>query len=189
MHTFQNAINIMTAMIKIRCKMASIQNEEDASKELDFKTQTEDGTIRNPTIKEEFVKVIKEFKIPVEKEFIDSISEEYFSKNNVVTRIHSYLNIMYKYAGKEIDIMIEHFTNTAVCAVVIEDIIETTVSTWDQNVILFLNRGAMTIMYTEIWNRFLTARDEIFKTDEKILISAVTVQELIHEDNTSLTFN
>ena len=35
------------------------QNEEDASKELDFKTQTEDGEIRNPTIKEEFVKVIK----------------------------------------------------------------------------------------------------------------------------------
>ena len=47
--------------------MASIQNEEDASKELDFKTQTEDGTIRNPTIKEEFVKVIKELKITVEK--------------------------------------------------------------------------------------------------------------------------
>ena len=86
--------------------------------------------------------------------------------------------------------MIEHFTNTAVYAVVIEDIIETTVSKfhWDQNVILFLNRGATTIMYTEIWKRFLTARDEIFKTDEKILISAVTVRELIHEDNTLLTF-
>ena len=78
-HRRQSIIHMMTAMIKIRCKMASIQNEEDASKELDFKTQTEDGTIRNPTIKEEFVKVIKEFKIPVEKEFIDSVSEEYFS--------------------------------------------------------------------------------------------------------------
>ena len=189
-HRRQSIIHMMTAMIKIRCKMASIQNEEDASKELDFKTQTEDGTIRNPTIKEEFVKVIKEFKIPVEKEFIDSISEEYFSKHSMVTRIHGYLNIMYKYAGKEIDIMIEHFTNTAVYAVVIEDIIETTVSKfhWDQNVILFLNRGATTIMNTEIWKRFLIARDEIFKTDEKILISAVTVRELIHEDNTSLTF-
>ena len=43
-------------------------------------------------------------------------------------------------------------------------------------------------MNMEIWKRFLIARDEIFKTDEKIFISAVTVQELIHEDNTSLTF-
>ena len=66
-HRFQNLIHIMTTMIKIRCKMASIQNEEDASKELDFKTQTEDWKIRNPTIKEEFVKVIKEFKIPVDR--------------------------------------------------------------------------------------------------------------------------
>ena len=113
-HRRQNIIHMMTAMIKIRCKMASIQNEEDASKELDFKTQTEDGTIRNPTIKEEFVKVIKEFKIPVEKEFIDSISEEYFSKHSMVTRVHSYLNIMYKYAGKEIDIMIKHLQTCAV---------------------------------------------------------------------------
>ena len=97
---------------------------------------------------------------------------------------------MYKYAGKEIDIMIEHFTNTAVYAVIIEDIIETTVGKfhWDQNVILFLNRGATAIMNTEIWKRFLIARDEIFKTDEKIFISAVTVRGLIHEDNTSLTF-
>ena len=113
-HRFQNVIHILRAMIKIRCKMASIQNEEDAPKELDRKTQTEAGTIRNPTIKEEFVKVIKEFKVPVEKEFIDSISEEYFSKHSMVTRVHSYLNIMYKYAGKEIDIMIEHSTNAAV---------------------------------------------------------------------------
>ena len=99
-HRFQNVIHIITAMIKIRCKMASNQNKEDASKELDFKTQTEDGKIRNPTIDEEFVKVIKEFKIPVEKVFSDSISEEYFPKNNAVAIIHRYLNIMYKYAGK-----------------------------------------------------------------------------------------
>ena len=96
--------------------MASIQNEEDASKELDFKTQTEDGTIRNPTIKEEFVKVIKEFKIPVEKEFIDSISEEFFSKTSKMAKVQSYLNIIYKYVGRKIDVLIEHFTNTAVYA-------------------------------------------------------------------------
>ena len=65
---------------KNQIQMASIQNEEDASKELNFKTQMEDGAIRNPTIKEEFVKVIKEFKILVENVFIDSISEEYFPK-------------------------------------------------------------------------------------------------------------
>jgi len=78
----------------------------------------------------------------------------------MVKRIHGYLNIMYKYAGKEIDIMIEHFTNTAVYAVVIEDIIETTVSKfhWDQNVILFLNRGATTIMYTNLEKVFDSKR-------------------------------
>ena len=111
----------------------------------------------------------------------------------MVTRIHSYLNIMYKYAVKEIGTIIEHFTNTAIYAVIIEDIIETTVGKfhWDQNVILKRNRGAtaiMAIMNTEIWERFLIARDEIFKTDEKISISAVTVRELIHEENMSLTF-
>ena len=35
-------------------------------------------------------------------------------------------------------------------------------------------------MNTEIWKRFLRARDEIFKTVEKIFISAVMVRELIH---------
>ena len=56
--------------------MARIQNEEEASKELNFRTLTLDGEVRNPTIKEEFVQVIKEFKIPIEKDFIDSISEQ-----------------------------------------------------------------------------------------------------------------
>ena len=74
----------MISMIKIRWKMAHTQNEDNASKELNFKTQTEDGEIRNPTIREEFVKVIKEFKIPVEKVFINSISGEYFSKTNTI---------------------------------------------------------------------------------------------------------
>ena len=51
---------------------------------------------------------------------------------------------MYKYAGKQVD-MIEHFTNTAVYAFVIGDIIEMAVKTfhWNQNVILFLNRGVL----------------------------------------------
>ena len=57
-YKFQSVIHLMTAMIKIRCKMNSTQNEEDASKKLDFKTQTIDGENSHPTIKEEFVKVI-----------------------------------------------------------------------------------------------------------------------------------
>ena len=69
--------------------------------------------------------MIKEFKIPVEKVFINSISEEYFSETSALARVHRYLNIMYKYAGKEI--MIRHFTNTAVYAYVIGNIIDTTV--------------------------------------------------------------
>ena len=36
-------------MIKIRCEMARIQNEEEASKELNFRTLTLDGEVRNPT--------------------------------------------------------------------------------------------------------------------------------------------
>ena len=59
--------------------MARIQNEKDASEELNFRTQTVYGEVRNPTIKKEFVQVIKEFKIPVEEVFINSISEEFFS--------------------------------------------------------------------------------------------------------------
>ena len=38
------------------------------------------GSIQNPTIKEEFFKVIKEFKIWVEKEFSDSIWRNFFQK-------------------------------------------------------------------------------------------------------------
>jgi len=170
-HKFQNIIHIMISMLKIRCKMARLNNEETTSEELNFKTLTKDGEVRNPTIKEEFVQVIKEFKIPVEKEFIDTISEEYFSNTSKMARVHSYLIVMYKYAGKEIDIMIEHFTNNAIYAFIIEDIIETTVKYfhWNQNCILFLNRGATAILYMEIWKRFLTARKELFRTENETL--------------------
>ena len=98
--------------------------------------------------------MIKEFNIPVEKVFIDSITEEYFSKTSAVARLYSYLSIMCQYAGKEIDIMIKHFTNTAVNAVVIGDITNRTVVKfhWNQNVFLFLNQGATAIMHMEIWN-------------------------------------
>ena len=103
-HKSQNIIHIMISMLKIRCKMARLNNEELASEELNFKTLTKEGEVRNPTYKEEFVQVIKEFKIPIEREFTDTISEEYFSKTSYMVHVHSYLITMYKYAGKEIDI-------------------------------------------------------------------------------------
>ena len=67
--------------------MARIQNKDayDASIELNFKTLTVDGEVQNPTIKEE---VIKEFKVPVEKEFIDSILEELISKTSTMAKVH-----------------------------------------------------------------------------------------------------
>ena len=66
---------------------------------------------------------------------------------------------MHTYAGKEIEILIEHFSYKVVYAVVLEDIIDTTVGKvhWDQNIILFLNRGATAILHTEIWRSFLMA--------------------------------
>ena len=115
--------------------------------------------------------MIKEFKIPIERGFTDTISEEFFSNTSYMARVHSYLIIMYKYAGKEIDIIIEHFTNNAVYAFIIEDIIATTVKYfhWNQNCILFLNRGATAILYMEIWKRFLTARNKLLRTDNETL--------------------
>ena len=37
--------------------MAHIQNEENSSKEVDFNAQTEDGEIKNPTIKAQKMKI------------------------------------------------------------------------------------------------------------------------------------
>jgi len=142
--------------------------------------------------------VIKEFKIPVEGAFIDSFSEESFSKTSKMAKVQSYLSIIYKYAGRKIDILIEHFTNTAVYGFIIEDIIVTTVSKlhWNQNVILFLNRGATAIMYMEVWKRFLMARNELFKAanetlkadDESFMKAVHTVRDSINENNTTFSF-
>ena len=198
-HKFQNIIHLMISMLKIRCKMARIQNEKEASKELNFKVQTVDGEIRDPFVKDEFWTVIKEFKIPVEGAFIDSFSEESFSKTSKMAKVQSYLSIIYKYAGRKIDILIEHFTNTAVYGFIIEDILVTTVSKlqWNQNVILFLNRGATAIMYMEVWKRFLMARNELFKAanemlnadDESFMKAVHTVRDSINENNSSLSFS
>ena len=59
----------------------------------------------------------------------------------------------------------------------------------NKKLFLFLNKRATAIMNMEILENILMARDEIFKTDEKIFIYTVKVQELIHEGNMSLKFN
>ena len=80
-----------------------------------------DGAIRDTNPTEEFVKVIKDFEIPMEKVFIESITtEHYFSNTSTVSRVHSYLIIAYKYAGNEINAKIYHFMNSAVYACIIE---------------------------------------------------------------------
>ena len=70
---------------------------------------------------------------------------------------------MDKYAGKEFDIMFEHFTNSAVYAFIIEDIIVTTVNKfhWNQNVILFLNRGATATMQLENLEKIFNGKKRI----------------------------
>ena len=74
--------------------MARLNNEELASEELNFKTLTKEGEVRNPTFKKEFVQVIKEFKIPIERVFTDTISEEYFSNTSNIAQEQSYLITM-----------------------------------------------------------------------------------------------
>jgi len=61
-------------------------NKKHASEELNFKVQTVDGEIRDPFVRDEFWTVIKEFKIPVEGVFIDSFSEESFSKTSKLAK-------------------------------------------------------------------------------------------------------
>ena len=75
---------------------------------------------------EEFVKVVKEFEIPFEKEFLDSFNENDFSDLSAVSKIQCYLNIAYKYAGNKINAMVDHFMKTAVYACIIEQLIDST---------------------------------------------------------------
>ena len=72
-------IDLMLAMLKVRCSMASSQNEEEARCLLEFCIKEKDGSIRGANSMEEFIKVVKEFEIPFEKEFLDSFNENDFS--------------------------------------------------------------------------------------------------------------
>ena len=94
--------------------------------------------------------------------------------------------------------MFDHFTNSAVYAFIIEDIIVTTVNKFplNQKVILFLNRGATAIMQMEVWKRFLMARNNLFTTkkemlnvvDDNFMRAVQTVRNLFSEGNPSLIF-
>ena len=75
---------------------------------------------------EEFVKVVKEFEIPFEKEFLDSFNENDFLELSAVSKMQCYLNTAYKYAGNKINAMVDHFMNTAVYACIIEQLIDST---------------------------------------------------------------
>ena len=116
----QGIIHLMVAMLKVRCSMALSQNKEEARKLLDFCIKEKDGSIRGANSLEEFVKVVKEFEIPFEKEFLDSFNENDFSELSAVSKIQCYLNIAFKYAGNKIHAMVDHFMNTAVYACIIE---------------------------------------------------------------------
>ena len=92
--------------------------------------------------------------------------------------------------------MVDHFMNTAVYACIIEQLIDFTDSKskcklhWNQNCILYLERGAAVLMNIEIWKRFIYKRDELFKNaDAKLMQAIKLVRELIHEDNTPLSFH
>ena len=108
-HKFQSVIHFMTARLKIRDKMARIQNVEDALKGLDFKTQTNDVEIRKPYIKEEFIIVIAKIQNSIGKSAYRINFGGIFVQIIAAARVYS-----------------DHFTNMAVYAVVIGDIIDTT---------------------------------------------------------------
>ena len=92
------------------------------------------------------------FEIPMEKEFLDAFNKNDFSELSVVSKVQCCLNIAYKCAGNKINRMVDHFMNTAVYACVIEQLIDSTDSKskckfhWNQNCILYLERGAAVLM-------------------------------------------
>ena len=172
-------IDLMLAMLKVRCSMASSQNEEEARYLLEFCIREKDGSIRGVNSMEEFVKVVKEFEIPFEKEFLDYFTIKDFSELSAFSKIQCYLNIACEYAGNKINTMVDHFMNTAVYACIIEQLIDSTDSKskcklhWNQNCILYLERGAAVLMNIEIWKRFIYKRDELFKNADAKFTQAI----------------
>ena len=76
---------------------------------------------------------VKDFNIPMEKEFLDSIDTRCYSDENSILKAHCYLIIAQKYAGNVVDVMIDHFMNCAVCAGVIAQQIELSKSMFKYN--------------------------------------------------------
>ena len=65
----QGIIDLMLAMLKVRCSVTFSQNEEEARCLLEFCIKEKDGAIRGANSMEEFVKVVKEFEIPFEPKY------------------------------------------------------------------------------------------------------------------------
>ena len=81
----QGIIDLMLAMLKVRCSMASSQNEEEVRKLLNICKKEKDGSIRDANSMEEFVNVVKKFELKIEKEFLDSFNENDFSELSAVS--------------------------------------------------------------------------------------------------------
>ena len=62
-------IDLMLAMLKVRCSMASSQNEEEARCLLEFCIKEKDGSIRDANSMEEFIKLSKNSKSHLKKNF------------------------------------------------------------------------------------------------------------------------
>ena len=76
-----------------------LQNEEEVTQLVNFCIREKVGSISDAHSFEEFVKVVKEFEILIEKELINSFNENDFSALSALSKIQCYLNIAYKYAG------------------------------------------------------------------------------------------
>ena len=113
------------------------------------------------------------------KKFIDSFNNNDFSELSAISRVQCYLNIAYKYAGIKINALVDHFMNTAVYACIIEQLIDSTDSKskcklhWNQNCILYLERGAAVLMNIEIWKTFIYKRDELFNKADETMIQGI----------------
>ena len=89
---------------------------------LNFQIEEEGGCIRDVNYVEELVRVVRDCKVPMEREFIDSI----LFKNECIFQSAQSLKHSIKCAGGEINIMTDHFINMAVYAYIIGQLIEFT---------------------------------------------------------------
>ena len=58
--------------------MAFLQNEQKAAKLINFKIKEKDGSSRDGNALDEFILVVKNLNIPIEKVFVNSMRNQYF---------------------------------------------------------------------------------------------------------------